>query len=161
MSQRNSIFSFILDNPNLRPKEIAEALGFPAPSVRRTLFQLRSEGALSKPKADFTVETIVETLDNWKKYIVNTVMYCSSKPKTQKAETWSSQEFSNSEIQDLIVDMELEIYAESSGVCSEIAYSSGLEIQEVKKPNLDYIYPKILVNDRKKLSERDLELGRW
>ena len=157
MTQLNTIFSFLLKNPNLRPKEIAEKLGIPAPSVRRVLHTLRVKNAVSKPKKDFTVAPIVESLEQWKKYTVNVVMYCSSKPTTKKATTWSNQNFHNSEIVTLMNDMLQEIFLDSVTECSEIHYNSGLDIQNVKSPNEKYIYTDILVGESKIISKRSLE----
>lgn len=160
MTQRNLIFSFIQDNPNLRPIEIAKILDIPAPSVRRAIFHLRKELALSLPNKQFTVEAIIDDLDNWKRYIINAVMYCSSKPKTIRATTWSSQDFDSSGIKDLMNDMLIDIYAEYSGVCSDIQYyDAGLDITNVSEPNEDYIYPNILVGDLVKTSKRGL--SKW
>lgn len=50
MTQKTSIFSFLLKNPNSRPFEIAQALNMKAPSVRRAIFELRSDKILTAKK---------------------------------------------------------------------------------------------------------------
>ena len=51
-TQKTRIFSFLLKFAESRPKDIAEALGIPGPSVRRALWELRQVKAVSKPKKD-------------------------------------------------------------------------------------------------------------
>ncbi len=66
MTQKTSILSFLLKNPNSRPFQIAKALGFPAPSVRRELFELRQDNRVSKPRKNFTVSILRKTIDEIK-----------------------------------------------------------------------------------------------
>ena len=49
MTQKDLIFSFLLKNPNARPKDISKSLNILSPSVRRAIFQLRKEKILSNP----------------------------------------------------------------------------------------------------------------
>ena len=54
MTQESRIFSYLINNPNKKPSQIAEVLGIPNPSVRRALFGLRKKGLITKPiKKDF------------------------------------------------------------------------------------------------------------
>ncbi len=49
ITQSSKIFSFLIDNPNSRPMEIANKLKIPAPSVRRALTALRKNKIVTKP----------------------------------------------------------------------------------------------------------------
>lgn len=157
MTQKADIFSFLLKNPNLRPIEIAKSLGFPAPSVRRVLHTLRQSNIVSLPKKDFTSRILstrqagdfnvkiqqakIEPVIIKKKYILNTVMYCSSKPKTMKATTYSDKVFTNRDIMNLMNSMIEKISEETINDCSEIAYDSGLDITDVK--SMPFEFPEI------------------
>ncbi len=61
MSQETQIFTFLLNNPNVKPKEIADALGFPRPSVRRVLFTFRKKMIVSKPRKNLTSNILKTT----------------------------------------------------------------------------------------------------
>ncbi len=54
MTQATRIFSFLVNNPLTRPKDIANRLKIPQASVRRALFNLRQKNIVSRPRKDFT-----------------------------------------------------------------------------------------------------------
>ena len=175
MTQKTQIFSYLVKNPNSKPAKVAKALGFPQPSVRRIFHTLRNENILTKPIKEKTAkikqniesklfeekiklekviefeEEIEEEIGDKKKYILNTVLYCSSKPKTMKAITYSDRIFDNTEILELESDMAFEIMDETNNDCSDIAYDSGLDITIVK--SMPFEYPEIRTDNLTKISK--------
>ena len=96
-------------------------------------------------------EELEEEIGDKKKYILNTVLYCSSKPKTMKAITYSDRIFDNTEILELESDMAFEIMDETNNDCSDIAYDSGLDITIVK--SMPFEYPEIRTDNLTKISK--------
>ena len=96
-------------------------------------------------------EELEEEIGDKKKYILNTVLYCSSKPKTIRAITYSDTDFDNSELLELMENMSFEIMDMTNNDCSDIAYDSGLDITVVN--SMPFEYPEIEVSGLSKISK--------
>ncbi len=163
-TQKSIIFSFLSKNPDSTPKEIAQSLKFPSPSVRRVLFTLRQEGIVSKPNPLHTAEVLSnkkarqfgrevklivpkvpkKLVSDRNKFVVNHVLYCQGQIVTYEALTFSDV-FLN--VRRLMIEMAELIESETSDNCSPIRDNSGMEISPVFR--MPFEYPEIRIRPRR------------
>ena len=140
-TQKSRIFSFLLNFAEKRPKDISIALGIPAPSVRRALFELRQIKAVSKPRKTGTASAIKKSLffkeaqKPFFEYTMDMVIYAGNKREVWRVITYSE---SRLKTEPIINEMYDEIERDNQDRASEVMFDLGLQIKKVDSMPFEY-----------------------
>lgn len=148
MTQKASIFTFLLKNPNVRPIDIALALDIKPPSVRRALFELRKLMIVSKPRKDQTsnIRETIQTEDFevelqqkkkikleeprifWRKIVKTSA---SERRTSKRIRIWAlTYEDNKIDRFDFLVDKIRDAFPQAEGI-TEFNYSDGKKFSQV------------------------------